>query len=48
LKFKNYKRFMRIAYTLYMVATVLGVLVYLTWFVSNTPSPYSLATTVYL
>ena len=38
LKFNNYKRFMRIAYTLYMAATVLGVLVYLTWFVGN-PSP---------
>jgi len=46
LKFKNYKRFMRIAYTLYMVATVLGVLVYLTWFASSTPSPYGFATTL--
>jgi hypothetical protein len=31
-----------------MVATVLGVLVYLTWFASNTPSPYSFATRLLL
>jgi uncharacterized membrane protein YozB (DUF420 family) len=29
LRFKNYKAFMRTAYTLYMLATVLGVIVYL-------------------
>ncbi|HYF62468.1 MAG TPA: DUF420 domain-containing protein [Herpetosiphonaceae bacterium] len=32
LKFTNYKRFMRIAYGLYMLATALGVWVYLTWY----------------
>jgi uncharacterized membrane protein YozB (DUF420 family) len=29
LRFKNYKRFMRISYALYMLATLLGVIVYL-------------------
>jgi uncharacterized membrane protein YozB (DUF420 family) len=29
LRFKNYKRFMRTSYTLYMLATLLGVIVYL-------------------
>jgi uncharacterized membrane protein YozB (DUF420 family) len=29
LRFKNYKRFMRTSYTLYMLATLLGVVVYL-------------------
>ncbi len=38
LKFRNYKRFMRVSYGLYMLATLLGVLVYLTWFVGN-PNP---------
>jgi hypothetical protein len=38
LKFNDYKRFMRVAYVLYMTATVVGVLVYLTWFVGN-PNP---------
>lgn len=38
LKFRNYKRFMRVAYGLYLLATLLGVLVYLTWFVGN-PNP---------
>jgi uncharacterized membrane protein YozB (DUF420 family) len=33
LKFNNYKGFMRVAYGLYMVATLVGVLVYITWFV---------------
>ena len=39
LRFKNYKLFMRTSYGLYMFATLLGVLVYLTWFVitPNTP-----------
>jgi plastocyanin len=32
LKFNNYKRFMRIAYGLYMLTTALGVWVYLTWY----------------
>ena len=38
LKFNNYKLFMRISYVLYMLATLLGVWVYLTWFVSI-PNP---------
>jgi uncharacterized membrane protein YozB (DUF420 family) len=38
LKFNNYKLFMRIAYGLYMLATLLGIWVYLTWFVNN-PNP---------
>ena len=38
LKFKNYKLFMRIAYSLYMITTLLGILVYFTWFVGN-PNP---------
>jgi uncharacterized membrane protein YozB (DUF420 family) len=38
LKFKNYKGFMRVAYGLYMLTTLLGVLVYLAWFVGN-PNP---------
>jgi uncharacterized membrane protein YozB (DUF420 family) len=33
LRFRNYKPFMRTAYTLYMAATLLGIFVYLTWFV---------------
>lgn len=33
LKFRNYKRFMRTAYALYIGTTLLGILVYLTWFV---------------
>ncbi len=32
LKFNNYKLFMRIAYGLYMLATLLGVCVYLVWY----------------
>ena len=38
LRFSNYKRVMRIAYALYMLATLIGILVYLTWFVGN-PNP---------
>jgi uncharacterized membrane protein YozB (DUF420 family) len=38
LKFNNYKLFMRVSYGLYMLATLLGILVYLTWFV-NSPNP---------
>jgi hypothetical protein len=35
---------MRVSYALYMLATLLGVLVYLTWFVwSPSPPSYSLA-----
>ena len=38
LKFNNYKGFMRVAYSLYMAATLLGILVYWTWFV-RVPNP---------
>jgi uncharacterized membrane protein YozB (DUF420 family) len=38
LKFNNYKLFMRIAYGLYMLTTILGVWVYFVWFVGN-PNP---------
>ncbi|MBE2200666.1 MAG: DUF420 domain-containing protein [Anaerolinea sp.] len=38
LRFNNYKLFMRISYTLYMLATLLGIWVYFTWFVNN-PNP---------
>jgi uncharacterized membrane protein YozB (DUF420 family) len=33
LKFRNYKLFMRTAYGLYMLATLLGVAVYIVWFI---------------
>jgi uncharacterized membrane protein YozB (DUF420 family) len=36
--FNNYKLFMRTAYTLYMLATLVGVFVYYTWFVAI-PNP---------
>lgn len=38
LKFNNYKRYMRIAYGLYMFATLLGIWVYFVWWVNN-PTP---------
>jgi len=38
LRFNNYKIFMRIAYGLYMLATLLGIWVYFTWFVTI-PNP---------
>jgi uncharacterized membrane protein YozB (DUF420 family) len=38
LRFRNYKAFMRVSYALYLVATLLGIGVYLTWFVWN-PNP---------
>lgn len=38
LRFNNYKAFMRVAYALYMLATLIGLFVYITWFVGN-PSP---------
>lgn len=38
LKFSNYKGFMRVSYALFMLATLIGVLVYFAWFVWN-PSP---------
>lgn len=38
LRFNNYKAFMRVAYVLYMTATLIGLFVYITWFVGN-PNP---------
>lgn len=38
LRFRNYKSFMRVSYALYMAATLIGIAVYLTWFVGN-PNP---------
>ena len=38
LRFNNYKLFMRISYGLYMLATLVGIWVYFTWFVNN-PNP---------
>jgi uncharacterized membrane protein YozB (DUF420 family) len=40
LRFNNYKGFMRVAYALYMLATLIGLFVYITWFVGN-PNPPS-------
>lgn len=40
LQFSNYKAYMRVAYILYMTATLIGIFVYITWFVGN-PSPPS-------
>lgn len=39
LRFNNYKPFMRTAYSLYMAATLLGISVYLVWFVFTTAPP---------
>ncbi len=39
LKFNNYKPYMRIAYIGYITTTLLGVWVYLTWFVSISNPP---------
>jgi uncharacterized membrane protein YozB (DUF420 family) len=39
LRFQNYKRVMRVSYALYMLATLIGILVYLTWFVGNPHPP---------
>lgn len=39
LQFKNYKLFMRTAYTLYFITTVLGIGVYYTWFVLTAKPP---------
>jgi hypothetical protein len=33
LKFTNYKPYMRVAYALYMIATLLGIGVYINWFI---------------
>jgi uncharacterized membrane protein YozB (DUF420 family) len=38
LRFRNYKPVMRVSYTLYMLATAIGIVVYLAWFVWN-PNP---------
>lgn len=38
LRFKDYKLFMRTSYALYMLATLIGIWVYFTWFV-NIPNP---------
>lgn len=38
LRFNNYKLYMRISYGLYMAATLLGIWVYITWFVTI-PNP---------
>ncbi len=40
LRFNNYKAFMRASYALYMLATLIGLFVYITWFVGN-PNPPS-------
>ncbi len=40
LQFSNYKAFMRVAYVLYMTASLIGLFVYITWFVGN-PTPPS-------
>lgn len=39
LRFRNYRLFMRVAYGLYILATLAGVVVYITWFIiiSNPP-----------
>jgi len=39
LKFRNYKGYMRAAYGLYFAATLLGVLVYVVWFIVVPNSP---------
>ncbi len=39
LKFKNYPLFMRLSYALYMLATLIGIGVYLVWFVNNPDPP---------
>lgn len=39
LSFNNYKPFMRVAYSLYISATLLGVAVYLVWFVFTKSPP---------
>jgi uncharacterized membrane protein YozB (DUF420 family) len=38
LQFNNYKLVMRISYTLYMLTVLLGIAVYIVWFVNN-PNP---------
>jgi len=38
LRFQNYQRVMRASYALYILATLIGIVVYMTWFVGN-PNP---------
>jgi uncharacterized membrane protein YozB (DUF420 family) len=38
LRFNDYKKFMRWAYALYMATIILGLAVYVVWFVTN-PNP---------
>ncbi len=40
LQFSNYRVFMRVSYILYMTASLIGLFVYITWFVGN-PTPPS-------
>lgn len=40
MQFSNYKAYMRLAYILYMLATLIGLVVYITWFIGN-PNPPS-------
>jgi len=39
LRFQNYKPFMRVAYSLYIASTLLGVAVYLAWYVFTESPP---------
>jgi uncharacterized membrane protein YozB (DUF420 family) len=39
LRFDNYKPYMRIAYALYMLTTLIGIWVYVTWFVTIPVAP---------
>lgn len=39
LRFDNYKPYMRIAYALYMLTTLIGIWVYITWFVTIPLAP---------
>jgi hypothetical protein len=39
LRFNNYKAYMRVAYALYMLASLIGLFVYITWFVGNASPP---------
>ena len=41
LKFKNYKLFMRTSFALYMLASLIGIFVYITWFMTNPFEPPS-------
>ena len=39
LKFNKYKPYMRTAYTLYMLTTLLGIWTYVTWFITTATPP---------